>query len=203
MSRIGIFGGTFDPIHFGHLILADRCLEAAKLDGIVFLPAYQSPLKENRPQCSDSQRIEMVKLAIDGNPKFEISRLEIEQPHPSFTVDTLRHLSKERPDDHLFFIMGSDSLANFHRWKEPSEICKIAELLVVERPDVTVDFERLIDVVGSDLGDKIKSNIIQSPLIEISSTEIRHRSSKRMSIRYLLPRAIEKYIENAKIYLGR
>jgi len=201
MARVGIFGGTFDPIHLGHLILAQRCLESAKLESVIFLPTYQSPLKENRPQCSDSQRIEMLKLAIDGNPKFEVSRFEIEQSERSFTIDTLRHLSRERSDDRLFFIMGSDSLANFHRWKQPREICELADLLIVERPEVNVDFERLTQVVGADLVDKIQSNIVQSPLIEISSTEIRQRSSQRQSIRYLLPRAIEKYIENAKIYL--
>ncbi len=200
MARIGVFGGSFDPIHQGHLILAERCRDKARLDAVLFVPAFRSPLKD-RPQISDAQRLEILKLAIAGHESFQISMFEIEREEPSFTVDTLRHLASEHPQDELFFLMGADSLAEFHRWRDPQEICKLSTLLIVGRPNANEpNFEVLAEMLDEGAIASVKNQLIESPLVDISSTEIRRRVASAESIRFLLPRSVEKYIETQKLY---
>ena len=202
--RIGVFGGSFDPIHFGHLLVAEQCREQAKLDKVLFVPAAQSPLKESSPTASDRQRIEMVSLAIAGHSRFEISTIEIDRGDKSYTVETLTQLKKERPDDQLFLIIGQDSLQTFDRWKEPKKICELATPLVVARPDSenteSVDLNLLKPFTSDSMFEELTSLAIAARLIDISSTDIRRRIGDGNSIRFLTTRSVEKYIETAKLY---
>ena len=132
--RIGILGGSFDPVHQGHLIIAEQCREAARLDQVWWLPCATQPLKEFRPRASDRQRVEMLELAIAGHPEFSVCRLELDRGGTSFAVDTLEQLQQEHAGDQLFWIMGDDSLETFSQWKSPARFCQLATPVVAARP---------------------------------------------------------------------
>lgn len=208
--RLGIFGGSFDPIHNGHLILAEQCREQANLDKVLLLPAAQSPLKDNLPNANDRQRLEMLSLAIAGHTDFEISKYEIERGGNSYTVDTLEHFSQEDPESQLFLMIGEDSLDTFFRWKDPRRICQLATPLVVRRPGTArnstskiADLSVIEQFMDDDQYSLAQELAIESRLIDISSTDIRERTSQEKSIRYLVPRAVEKYIETNQLYLAK
>lgn len=202
--RIGIFGGSFDPIHHGHLILAEQCREQANLDQVWFVPCAQSPLKEGTAQATNRQRVEMVELALSGHVPFVLSKLELEREGVSYSVDTLTEIRRQHPDDELFLLMGDDSLESFPRWKEPQRICELALPLVVNRPGSgDVDLSLLKEYVDAERFAAIESLVICSPMIEISSTAMREKIASGKSIRFLTPRAVEKYIETQKLYLPK
>ena len=202
--RVGIFGGSFDPIHQGHLILAEQCRQQAELDQVLFIPNAQSPHKQNGACASDRQRVEMVDLAIGGNPAFLRSSIEIERGGVSYTVDTLKQLADENPENELFFLMGADSLNSFDTWKDPAEILQLATPLVVPRPGQgEVDLKKLAPLTDEKKLATIEQLTIDSPLIEISSSNIRQQIQSGKSIRYQTSRAVEKYIETQKIYLNK
>jgi nicotinate-nucleotide adenylyltransferase len=199
--RIGVFGGSFDPIHQGHLILAEQCREQAGLDAVWFVPCALSPDKERGAQGTDRQRIEMIELAIAGHPAFQLARIEIDRGGVSYTVDTLKAIRELHADDELFLLLGADSLDNFDTWREPSEICQLAIPLVVGRPNAKeVDLSVLKKYVDSQRYESFCRHSIVSPLIDIQSRQIRKKIEKQQSIRYLTPRAVEKYIETQKLY---
>ena len=205
--RLGIFGGSFDPVHYGHLILAEQCLEQARLDRILFMPAAVSPLKSDGPIANDKQRAEMLSLALAGHPHFEITTIELERGGTSYTVNSLNELNSKCADDELFLLMGEDSLDSFGQWKEPNEICSLATPLVVRRPGAknvndspAVDLTPLKAYMDDNQWEAVQQLSIQSRWIDISGTEIRHRVGEEKSIRFLLPRAVEKFIETGKIY---
>ncbi len=199
--RIGVFGGSFDPIHQGHLILAEQCREQAGLDAVWFVPCALSPDKERGAQGTDRQRIEMIELAIAGHPAFQLARIEIDRGGVSYTVDTLKAIRELHADDELFLLLGADSLDNFDTWREPSEICQLAIPLVVGRPNAKeVDLSVLKKHVDSQRYESFCRHSIVSPLIDIQSRQIRKKIEKQQSIRYLTPRAVEKYIETQKLY---
>jgi nicotinate-nucleotide adenylyltransferase len=199
--RIGIFGGSFDPIHQGHLILAEHCREQAQLDEVLFVPCNRAPHKVDGASGTDRQRVETIDLAISGHPQFRRSSIEIDRGGVSYTVDTLNELVKDRPDDELFFLIGADSLDQFHTWKDPEAILSLASPLIVNRPGADkIDFQKLKSLTTPDRLVDFEKLAIGSPLIDISSSSIRHRVSQGQSIRYLVPRAIEKYIETQKMY---
>src|SRR5947209_3226451 len=131
--RVGVFGGTFDPIHLGHLILAEQCREQAELDQVLFMPAALPPHKQQQPLTPFAQRAEMLALAISGHPPFRVEELEKDRPGPSYTVDTLNELHAHRPGDELFFMIGSDSLSELASWYQPKRVLELATLLVVAR----------------------------------------------------------------------
>jgi nicotinate-nucleotide adenylyltransferase len=202
--RVGIFGGSFDPIHQGHLILAEQCRQQAELDQVLFIPNAQSPHKQNGACASDRQRVEMVDLAIGGNPAFLRSSIEIERGGVSYTVDTLKQLAEENPENELFFLMGADSLNSFDTWKDPAGILQLATPLVVPRPGQgEVDLKKLAPLTDEKKLATIEQLTIDSPLIEISSSNIRQQIQSGKSIRYQTSRAVEKYIETQKIYLNK
>ncbi len=202
--RIGLFGGSFDPIHYGHLILAERCREQAQLDEIWLTPASTNPHKQDGPRATDKQRLEMIRLAIGGHRPFVLSEIELERGGLSYTVDTLRKMNEQHPDAELFFLVGGDSLDQFHRWHQPDQICQLAIPLVVGRPgSEPADWSVFSEYVSSERLDVFRSFAVESPLIDISSTEIRSRVAAGQSIRFLTPRAVEKYIETQKMYLHR
>lgn len=200
--RVGIFGGSFNPIHQGHLLLAECCRESAQLDQVLFLPAAVSPLKQDRPLAAAKQRIEMIELAIGGHQPFELSTLEIDRGGISYTVDTLRTLTAQRPADEWFFLLGADSIRDLPRWREPAEICRLATLLVVRRGGLPpVDYDVLSSFVSVERRDYFRSLEVEMPLMEISSTDLRQRIAAGRSVRYRMPRAVEEYIRQQRLYL--
>ncbi len=198
--RIGVFGGSFDPVHYGHLILAEAAREAAGLDRILMMPTATSPLKPDGPQAGDRQRLEMLGLAIGGNPSLEVCDIELQREGISYTIDTLLQLQQDHPADQLFLLIGSDSLQQFQRWKDPARICELAIPLVAARHGSPADLNLLAPLVDASRMQDIQKYAFEFPRIEISSSGLRQRIAAGQSIRYRLPRSVESYIENAKLY---
>jgi len=202
--RIGIFGGSFDPIHLGHLILAEQCREQAPLDQVWFVPCSLQPHKHNGAHGTDRQRSEMIEIAIAGHESFVLSKLEMERGGVSYTVETLEQIHESNPEDELFLLMGDDSLENFDSWREPGKICRLATPLVVNRPGRgEVDVSLLKKYVDAERFTMFEETAIKSPRIEISSSDIRAKVADGKSIRYLTSRGVEKYIEAQKLFLAK
>lgn len=199
-KNIGIFGGSFDPIHYGHLLMAEQCREQARLDALLFIPANQSPLKTHSPRAEPRHRLEMLRLAISGHDAFAVDNLELERPGPSYTIDTLRAVQSRNPGDQLFLIVGSDALLDFGRWREPADILKLALPLVVARPGEAASLNLLRPLVSTDRWPKVQKGIVESPRSEISSSDMRRRIQSGRSIRYMTPRAVEMYIQAHRLY---
>jgi nicotinate-nucleotide adenylyltransferase len=199
--RIGVFGGTFDPVHLGHLILAEQCREQGRLDEVWFIPAARPPHKLDRPLTPFAQRVEMLALAVAGHPSFRIDDLEKDRPGPSFTADTLAELHRRHPDAELFLLLGSDSLPDLPSWYNPRDVVERAGLLVVMRPGHPLLNE-------SDLRAKLplpaesplRLQAVDVPLIDIASHDLRRRAAEGRSLRYLVPRAVECYILDKRLY---
>jgi nicotinate-nucleotide adenylyltransferase len=194
--RLGLFGGTFDPIHLGHLILAEQCREACGLDQVWFVVAGAPPHKPG-DRTAVTHRLEMARIAIAGRKSFAVSEIETMRPGPHYSVETLASIRGDRPDDDLFFLIGADSLADLPGWREPGRIAQLATIVVVNRPGLEeVDPANLPDFgPGSH---PLKSVTI--PPIGIASNDLRRRLAERRSIRYLVPRGVEAYIEAQKLY---
>jgi nicotinate-nucleotide adenylyltransferase len=190
--RVGVFGGSFNPPHIGHLVVAEAAREAAGLDEVLWMPAFRQPLKDAGDQNIDD-RLAMVRLATEDNGSFRLSTDEIDRGGDSFTIDTLRTLRKKRADDELFLIIGMDSLAEFHRWKQPAEIVKIAQLVVYRRAGWGTE---PIDAQFLD-----HAIVIDAPQIDISSTVVRNRLLRGRSIRYLVPDRVRQYIVEKGLYV--
>ena len=202
--RIGIFGGSFDPVHQGHLILAENCREQAALDLVLFIPCAIGPHKTNGATSTDRQRCEMIELAIAGHESFRLSKLEMERGGISYTVDTLVELKQQYADDELFLLIGDDSLESFDSWHEPKKICELAIPIVANRPGSgEVDLSVLEKYVSADRYQQIAKVTVDSPMIEISSSDIRSRVAGEKSIRYLMPRGVERYIESQSVYAAK
>jgi len=202
--RLGIFGGTFDPVHFGHLALAEECLAAANLDELWLVPAASPPHKGGKKLSRFDQRKEMLELAIAGNEKFKVEPMEADRPGPSFTIDTLLEIQKRKPNDELFLIIGGDSALEFSTWKDPAKIASLATIIVRIRPGFSMPTEQeFISQLGKELGVLPKVIFVSSPpYLDVSSSLLKERVSNNKSIRYLLPRAVEVYIQQKKLYLS-
>lgn len=200
--RLGLFGGSFDPIHLGHLMLAESALEQRGLDEVRFLPAAVPPHKLGRHLTSGPARAEMLELATAGHPGFSVSRYEIDRGGVSYTVQTLDHFRELDPAGQLFFILGADMLADLPNWREAARICELAVPIAACRAgQPEVDFDCLADIASRERIEEIRQHRIESPLIELSSSEIRRRVAGGSSIRYRTPRAVEKYIETHGLYV--
>ena len=199
--RIGIYGGSFDPIHYGHLLLAEICRESLSLEQVIFIPAATPPHKLDREISSDKHRLSMVELATSGNLNFKVSSRELDRGGVSYTFQTLEEITSERPEDELYFLMGADSLDDFHTWKNPERICELAIPAVVSRPDSDViDLEKFAPFASAERLEQIKKATVDFPLIDLSSTQIRDNVRSGKSIRYMLPRPVELYISANKLY---
>ena len=199
--RLGILGGTFDPIHYGHLLLAETCREQLRLEQVWFLPAAVPPHKQQNELVPGPQRIEMIELAIGGHKALAVCPYEIERGGVNYTVDTLAHFRDEDPARELFFLMGADSLQDLPTWKEPARLCQLAVPVVVGRAEATISqaqIGKLSVGVLAPLAERLET--IQMPCIELSSSDIRARVAGGRSIRYRTPRAVEKYIESHALY---
>ena len=197
--RLGIYGGTFDPIHFGHLVLAEQCREQCGLDEVWFVPAALPPHKLTNTISSADSRCGMLELAIAGHPAFRVSRIELDRQGPSFTVTTLEHLKAANEARELFLLIGADSLRDLPYWREPARILELATVAAVNRGDRPLpDTTELRQSVGPIVDERILR--VSMPGIDISSTDIRARVREHRSIRYLVPRAVEMYINHHHLY---
>ena len=182
--RIGILGGSFDPIHHGHLILARAAKEELGLNRVLLMPANKSPHKTDTKPATAEDRFEMVRLAIEGEEGFEVSDVELRRPAPSYTVETLRELKKSHPQDEFVLLIGADNVATFDTWREPEEIRHLAQIAVLDR-------------AGSAAAHDWPT---VRRLVDISSTDIRARAADGRSIRYLTPDAVCDYIATHSLY---
>lgn len=199
--RVGLFGGTFDPVHYGHLLLADVAREQCDLDEVWFLPAAVPPHKQDAELAVGDARADMIELAVAGNPGMLVSRFELDRGGVSYTIDTLRHFCEETPDAELFFLMGADMLHDLPNWREAEEVCRLAVPIVSKRPgNGTLNYDCLKAIAAAERIDIFREYQIEMPQIDLSSTEIRQRVAEGRSIRYRTPRAVQKYIETHGLY---
>lgn len=196
--RIGVLGGTFDPIHYGHLVAAQEAHDQLALERVLFVPAGHPPHKPDRAMTPARHRLRMVELAIAADPRFTLSRVDVERPGPSYTVDTLTLLRAEwGPETAFFFLIGSDSLVELPTWRQPRRIIELCELAVLPRPGVRVDLPRL-EAQLPGLGDRLHR--LTMPLLEISSHALRERVRAGRPITYLTPPPVEAYIREQGLY---
>ena len=197
--RLGIMGGTFDPIHYGHLVAAEMTRYKFNLSKVLFIPTGKPPHKLERETAAAEQRLAMIKEAIRDNAEFDISTLELEREGPSYTVDTLRILRGDYPEHQLYFITGTDALLHIFSWYKSEEIFKLTEVIGVARPgfDLT-DFILKLKQEHSD--DRSRIHYVEVPALAISSTDIRERVRNGQSIRYLLPEAVRQIIIRNRLY---
>lgn len=201
--RLGVLGGTFDPPHVGHLLLAEEARLALSLGQVLFTPAGGPWRKAGQELSPREDRLAMVRLAVADNPHFAVSALEIEREGPSYTAETLAALHEQLPDDsEIFFIMGADSLADFPRWHQPQRILELARLGVAERPER--EDEGFGEVLAEDLARAMRERVVwlRMPRIDISSTAVRDRVRRGLSIRCWVPPAVEEYIRQHGLYVG-
>lgn len=194
--RLGIFGGAFDPVHNGHLLVAEQCREQCGLDEVWFVPTRIPPHKDAADLSPDNDRLEMLNLATAGMSEFVVSRVELDRDETSWTVDTLERLQSGRPDDELFLLIGADSLRDFPTWREPQRIAELATLVVVNRGDVGSDS------FVSDLAAESRSAVrqVSIPGVDFAATDIRSRIARGQSIRFMVPRSVEEYIRQHGLY---
>ncbi|MCI0706471.1 MAG: nicotinate-nucleotide adenylyltransferase [Ignavibacteriae bacterium] len=190
VARIGLFGGTFDPPHIGHLIIAQQALAQLKLDRVIFVPASTPPHKRKKAFTKPVDRLKMVRLAVRGAGQFRVTDIEIRRKGVSYTVDTVKEIHRRNKKTELFLIIGSDNFAEFQSWKSYDEILKLAKLAVYAR----------FDKEGKHDLRKRQVHWLQGILLDISSSEIRNAVRRNQSVRHLLPAAVERYIESHKLY---
>jgi len=197
MSLIGLMGGTFNPIHYGHLLIAQTVQDSLKLDKVIFIPNGTPPHKECPEFISGKKRLEMIKLAIESNPLFEAYDTEIKETGKSYTVNTVKTLKKDFPNDSFVFITGIDAFIDYE-WFNFEELLELLDKFVTaSRPNFEIkQFQEKLETIKN----KNKILYLQTPLIEISSTDIRNRISAKRSIRYMLPDNVIDYIVKNKLY---
>jgi nicotinate-nucleotide adenylyltransferase len=189
MRRLGLFGGTFDPPHVAHLVVAERAREQLRLERVVFMPTGTPPHKRHRAVAPARHRLQMTRLAVRGNPAFTVSALETRRRGNSYTVDTLRVLSAEHPDARLYLIIGQDSLDEFATWHEPDAIRSMATLVVAPRPGGAAPRRRGRGVIH-----------LEAPALAVSSSGIRAALRRGCSVRYLIPERVAAYVARHRLY---
>jgi nicotinate-nucleotide adenylyltransferase len=190
--RIGLLGGSFDPPHNGHLLAAGDAFDALSFDRLVFVPTATQPLKAGQTVASPAQRLAMVRALVDGDPRFDVSTIEIDRGGLSYTVDTLTALSEQWPDSELFWLVGADAIETFPKWREPKRIAELATIVVLRRADEGMS-QNLESLPGSP-------RMVSSRRIDISSTEIRERVRAGKSIRGFVPDAVADLIAAERLY---
>ena len=204
VRRLGVIGGSFDPIHIAHLIMADTVREVLGLDRVLFMPAGEQPLKRGKPATPAEQRAAMVQLAIEGNPYFILSRVDLDRTGPSYTADSMERLREEwgGPDRvAMWFITGTDSLLTMSQWREPGRILAHTRLAVIQRPNFSADGAGIMDALEAQIpGIKAAIDWVPAPLMEISSTDMRERVHAGRSIRYRTLESVREFIESHNLY---
>lgn len=190
--RLGVMGGTFDPIHHGHLVAAEEARSTFDLDRVVFLPAGAPWMKADRRIAAAEHRLRMTELATDENEDFDVSDMEVQRPGPTHTVDSLREFREREPDADLYFITGADALLDLPNWEDPDGVLDGAVFVAATRPGY--------DASASTYADHPNVHILPVPALAISSSDIRDRVASGRPIRYLLPESVRAYIETAELY---
>ena len=203
--RIGVFGGSFDPVHFGHLLLAECCREQAGLDRVLFVPAATQPHKQDRRLADGQHRAEMLRLATGGQSAFEVTTIELDRGGVSYTVDTLAAVSAAHPGAELCLLLGPDALAGLPTWREPRRIAELATLVAVEREALddlpaAAAAAGLHDLLGAERLAAILDRRVRMPAVGIRATDLRAAVAAGTSIRYRTPRAVEAYIAAHGLY---
>jgi nicotinate-nucleotide adenylyltransferase len=200
VTRLGLLGGTFDPPHYGHLLAAQEAACQLRLERVLFLPARQNPLKQGAPSSEARHRCEMVALAIDDNPLFQLSRLDLDRSPPSYTVDLLRTLKSDAsaPDRELYFLVGADILPELPRWHRTDEILRLARLVVVNRPDSPLPDVQALEAALPQARERV--DLVFFPGVSVSARYLRARVASGQPIRYLTPPAVEQYIRAKRLY---
>ena len=197
--RLGVLGGTFDPVHIGHLVIAEEARERLDLDEIVFMPTGQPWLKAGQEITAAHHRMAMVELAVESNPFFSSSDMEVRRPGPTYTVDTLAalrcHLGTEAE---IFLILGLDSLSDLSRWHEPRRIFELSTVVVMSRPGVADFDQQSLDAISP--GAERTVVVLDGPAIGISGTDVRRRVAEGLSIKYRVPEAVEAHINEHGLY---
>ena len=200
--NIGVLGGTFDPIHNGHLLLAEEVRVRLNLAETLFVPAGQPCLKVDSPISSAQHRMEMVRLAIADKPYFKLEAMEVGRPGPSYTVDTIAGLKAQLgTGDELFFILGADNLAELPLWREPFRLITMCHLVVVPRPNYHLPDLKALAAIIPRLSQRVM--LMDKPEINISASAIRGRVARGLSIRHLVPGSVDEYIRQHKLYLTK
>ncbi|TWT95555.1 nicotinate (nicotinamide) nucleotide adenylyltransferase [Neorhodopirellula pilleata] len=200
-NGIGIMGGSFDPVHLGHLWMGEAAREQLPIEHVRWFPAATSPLKPDGPVATNTQRWQMLRLALSGQTGHEIDPWELERDAVSYTVDTLEYLKVTFPGRALYLIVGGDSLASFDRWKQPARILELCTLCVVARGGhATLDYDVLKPFTTTDKISECQTNEIRMPLIEISSRQIRDNVRAGKSIRFQVPHPVEAYIRQERLF---
>ena len=197
MTRIGIFGGSFDPVHYGHLRPAAAVATAIPLDRVIFVPANRAPGKETVPPAPAPHRVAMLALALEGRRDFTISLAELERGGTSYTVDTLRGFRRQFPDDELYFLLGTDALAGFDRWRDPEEILRLATLAAFVREPHEADVAEKSALLSAHRGSIL---IFDAVRVKISSTDVRCAAAAGEPLSGRTPPAVEEYIAKHRIY---
>jgi len=200
--RLGIMGGTFDPIHYGHMVAAETARIELGLDHVLFIPTGIPPHKRNRPITEAHLRFEMVEMSIRSNKSFQVSGMEIQREGPTYTIDTLRILHDLFPDQELYFITGTDALRELLTWRKPEEIIGLAQIVGASRPgyDSGDLLEKIYKKYPFTIG---RISQLEIPALAISSTDIRARVRNQKSIRYLLPEEVRLFIKTNKLYQNK
>ena len=198
--KIGIMGGTFDPIHTGHLIIGEYARTTLNLDRVIFIPVGLPPHKDNSKVSTSKSRLQMTKLAIKSNSYFYLSSIEVDRKETTYTIDTIKELKNIYKEDELYFVIGGDSLFEIEKWKDFNELINLCKFVVLQRPGRTKEKmdEKILELREAY---KLELEKIYSPLIDISSTEIRQRVKNNLSIKYLVPESVEDYITNNRLYI--
>lgn len=196
--NIGVLGGTFDPIHIGHLLVAEEVAARLDLARILFVPAGQPWLKANNAISPAEHRLEMVRLAIAGKPGFELSTIEIERPGPTYTVDTIAELQAQLGGDELFFILGWDNLNQLPQWHQPARLIKMCRLVAVPRVDFPLPDLASLEKELPGISQRVI--LFDAPRIDINASEIRRRAAQGLSIGELVPAPVERYIKEHGLY---
>lgn len=194
--RVGVMGGTFNPIHTGHLVTADEARHAFALDEVVFVPAGKPWQKDDGDVAPAEDRYLMAVIATAANPAFNVSRVEIDRDGPTYTIDTLRALRARDPDAELFFITGADAILQILSWKDPEDVLREARFIAATRPGY--DLDRLEKELPAGLEDRVA--VMEIPALAISSTDIRRRAREGRPLRYLVPDGVAAYIEKRGLY---
>jgi nicotinate-nucleotide adenylyltransferase len=201
MKKVGIMGGTFNPIHYGHLFLAENSFDQLGLNTVLFMPSKNPPHKFIPGGITQEQRVEMISRAIKNNPHFELSLMELDREGITYTADTLTLLTDENKDTEYYFIVGADSLMKLQTWKSPQIICDLCTIIAADRDDMGKEqLNKQIELLKSSYNARIK--LIDMPAVGISSSDIRYRIAARKSIRYYVPDAVNEYITNEKLYIN-
>lgn len=200
-NKIGIMGGTFDPIHFGHLFIAQTALDKLQLNKIIFIPTGKPPHKEINNITSSEKRLEMLRLAIKNNDEFEISSIEVEKKVTSYTIDTIKVLKENYGENmEFYFITGADTFSSLESWKNYKELLSLVKFVIMNRTIIHDELlDKKIELFSREYGASITK--IEIPTLDISSTDIRKRIKEGNSIKYLLPETIENYILKNRLYL--